>query len=265
MDSAKRIAAGLLQMADVRIDGDRPWDLHVHNDGFYGRVLAGGSLALGESYMDGWWDSDSLDELVARILSHDLQTHVRPSPSFLLLGLKSVLLNLQRKSRAFNIGRRHYDLGNDLYSLMLDKGMNYSCGYWKRADNLDAAQEDKLELVCRKIGLEKGMRVLDIGCGWGGFARHAAERYGAEVVGITVSREQAELAQERCKGLPGRDPAPGLPGRERALRPGRFHRHDRARGLQELPALHGDRGEVPGVGRSLSASHDRREPVRPGA
>ena len=202
MDSAKRIAAGLLEIADVKIDGDRPWDLRVHNDGFYGRVLAGGSLGLGESYMDGWWDSDAVDELVARILSHDLQKHVRPSPSMLLLGLKSVLLNLQRKSRAFNIGRRHYDLGNDLYCLMLDKGMNYSCGYWKRADNLDAAQEDKLELVCRKIGLEKGMRVLDIGCGWGGFARHAAERHGAEVVGITVSREQAELAQKRCEGLP---------------------------------------------------------------
>jgi len=202
MDSAKRFAAELLEIADVRIDGDRPWDLRVHDDDFYGRVLAGGSLALGEAYMDGWWDSGAVDGLVARILSHDLQTRVRPSLSLLLLGLKSVLLNLQRKSRAFNIGRRHYDLGNDLYCLMLDKGMNYSCGYWKRADTLDAAQEDKLELVCRKIGLEKGMRVLDIGCGWGGFARHAAERHGAEVVGITVSREQAGLAQERCKGLP---------------------------------------------------------------
>ena len=202
MDAAKRIAAGLLEGADVRIDGDRPWDIRVHNEDFYGRVLAGGSLALGESYMDGWWDSGAVDELLSRILSHDLQKNVRTSPAVLLVGLKAALVNLQRKSRAFNIGRRHYDLGNDLYCLMLDKGMNYSCGYWKHADNLDAAQEAKLELVCRKIGLQKGMRVLDIGCGWGGFARHAAERHGARVVGITVSREQAGLAQERCKGLP---------------------------------------------------------------
>ena len=202
MDAAKRIAAGLLEGADVRIDGDRPWDIRVHNEDFYGRVLAGGSLALGESYMDGWWDCGAVDELLSRILSHDLQKNVRTSPAVLLVGLKAALVNLQRKSRAFNIGRRHYDLGNDLYCLMLDKGMNYSCGYWKHADNLDAAQEAKLELVCRKIGLQKGMRVLDIGCGWGGFARHAAERHGARVVGITVSREQAGLAQERCKGLP---------------------------------------------------------------
>jgi cyclopropane-fatty-acyl-phospholipid synthase len=204
METAKRIAAELLEMAGVRINGDRPWDIRVHNERFYGRVLAGGSLALGESYMDGWWDSHSVDELLARILTHDLQKHVRPSFAAFVLGLRAVLVNMQRKSRAFNIGREHYDLGNDLYSLMLDRGMNYSCGYWKRADNLDAAQEDKLELICRKIGLEKGMRVLDIGCGWGGFARYAAERHGAEVVGITVSKEQAELATERCKGLPVR-------------------------------------------------------------
>jgi cyclopropane-fatty-acyl-phospholipid synthase len=202
MDAAKRIALGLLEMADIRIDGDRPWDIRVHNEDFFERVLTGGSLALGESYMDAWWDSDSVDELFNRILSHDLNTRIRPSLGVILLGVKAVLLNLQRKSRAFNIGREHYDLGNDLYSMMLDRGMNYSCGYWERAKSLDEAQEDKLELVCRKIGLEKGMRVLDIGCGWGGFARHAAERHGAEVVGITVSREQAALATERCKGLP---------------------------------------------------------------
>jgi cyclopropane-fatty-acyl-phospholipid synthase len=202
MEPAQRIAAEILKTADILTNGERPWDLRVKDQRFFGRVLAGGSLALGESYMDGWWDCDALDELVRRILSNDLQEKVRPSLKMLLLWLRASVLNRQSRSRAYNIGERHYDLGNDLYSLMLDRGMNYSCGYWKRARNLDEAQADKLELVCRKIGLGKGMRVLDIGCGWGGFARHAAERHGATVVGITVSREQAHLAQERCRGLP---------------------------------------------------------------
>ena len=80
--------------------------------------------------------------------------------------------------------------------------MIYTCGYWKDAENLDQAQEAKLDLTCRKIGLQPGMRVLDIGCGWSGFGKFAAEAYGAEVVGVTVSKEQVKLAQERCKGLP---------------------------------------------------------------
>jgi cyclopropane-fatty-acyl-phospholipid synthase len=202
MDNAKRIAQEILKVADIDVDGERPWDLRVHDPRFFGRVLAGGTLALGESYMDGWWDCDRLDELITRMLSNDLQRKVRPSLRVIPLWLKSVFLNVQRKIRAYNIGERHYDLGNDLYGLMLDKGMNYSCGYWKRAKNLDEAQEDKLELICRKIGIEKGMRVLDIGCGWGGLARYAAERHGARVVGITVSREQAELARARCRDLP---------------------------------------------------------------
>ena len=202
MASAQRIVQELLEAADIAEGGDRPWDIHIHDKRFYDRVLSGASLALGESYMDGWWDCDQLDELFSRMLSKDIQHKVRPSLRWLRLWLRSLFVNTQRRSRAFMIAERDYDLGNDLYGIMLDKGMNYSCAYWKRATNLDEAQEEKLELVCRKIGIEKGMRVLDIGCGWGGFARHAAERHRAEVVGITVSKEQAELARERCKNLP---------------------------------------------------------------
>jgi len=84
---------------------------------------------------------------------------------------------------------------------MLDKRMVYSCGYWKEAQNLDEAQEAKLDLICRKINLQPNMKVLDVGCGWGSFCKYAAEKYGAEVVGITISKEQAELAKENCKGL----------------------------------------------------------------
>jgi cyclopropane-fatty-acyl-phospholipid synthase len=121
-----------------------------------------------------------------------------------LLGaaLKARLTRIHGRSRAFEVGRWHYDIGNDLFAVMLDKRMNYSCAYWQEADTLDKAQEAKLELTCRKLGLEPGMRVLDIGCGWGGFAIYAAEKYGVEVTGVTVSGEQVKLAQKRCADLP---------------------------------------------------------------
>ena len=109
---------------------------------------------------------------------------------------------MQGKSRSYEVGKKHYDIGNDLYKNMLDKRMNYSCGYWKKAKNLDKAQEDKLELICKKMMLKKGMKVLDIGCGWGSFAKYASEKYKVSVVGVTISKEQLKLAKKTCKGLP---------------------------------------------------------------
>ncbi len=190
----------LLALAGVRIGGERPWDLHVHDDRLYARVLAEGSLGLGESYMDGWWDCPQLDEFIHRVLAAELDTRVQPWTDALHV-LRARLVNLQRPGRAFRIGRHHYDIGNDLFSRMLDRRMIYSCGYWKDAATLDEAQEAKLDLVCRKLGLEPGMKVLDIGCGWGGTARYAAERYGVSVVGVTVSVEQASWARRLCEGL----------------------------------------------------------------
>ena len=116
--------------------------------------------------------------------------------------LKARLVNLQSTSRAYNIGKKHYDIGNELYKNMLDKRMNYSCGYWKNSKTLDQAQEAKLDLICKKVGLKPGMKILDIGCGWGSFVKFAAEKYKVKAVGITVSKEQAKLARELCKGLP---------------------------------------------------------------
>jgi len=167
----------------------------------YKRVLAGGSLALGESYMDGWWDCKALDQLVYRVLKAELDKEVKGSFKMMKNVLKAKIFNLQRKSRAYVIGERHYDIGNELYKNMLDKRMNYSCGYWKNAKTLDEAQEAKLDLICKKIMLKPGMTVLDVGCGWGGFVKFAAEKYDAKVVGITVSKEQVELAKQLCKGL----------------------------------------------------------------
>lgn len=191
----------LFALADVAIDGSRPWDVTVRNDNLFRRVLMHGSLGLGESYMDGWWECEQIDQLVCRLLSAGLDRQVRTWERT-LAAVRAKMLNLQSPTRSLRVGREHYDIGNDLYCRMLDSRMIYSCGYWKSAVTLDAAQEDKLELICRKLRLEPGMRLLDIGCGWGGLAGFAAERYGVEVVGITVSREQVSLAAERCRGLP---------------------------------------------------------------
>ncbi|MGD2153310.1 MAG: cyclopropane fatty acyl phospholipid synthase [Gemmatimonadales bacterium] len=196
----KRRVEELLAHADVEIGGSRPWDIQVHDERLYARVIAQGPLGLGESYMDGWWDVEVLDEF-HRVLRARLEERVRPLADW-VRALRARAINLQRRSRAFEIGRRHYDIGNDLYRGMLDRRMIYSCGYWKDASSLDEAQEAKLDLVCRKLGLRPGMRVLDIGCGWGGAVQYAAERYGVEAVGITVSEEQVELARELCEGLP---------------------------------------------------------------
>jgi cyclopropane-fatty-acyl-phospholipid synthase len=194
----------LMHEADVwpdRAAAPRAWDPRVHDDRFYGRVLTQGSLGLGEAYMDGQWDVEDLDGMLYRLIASGADEKVRG------LGaawdaLRARLLNLQTESRSFAIGERHYDLGNDLYRAMLGKRLVYSCGYWREANDLDAAQEAKLDLVCRKLGLRAGMRVLDIGCGWGEALKYAAERYGVRGVGVTVSREQADLARALCQGLP---------------------------------------------------------------
>jgi cyclopropane-fatty-acyl-phospholipid synthase len=192
----------ILSLAGIEFNGPAPWDLQVHDGRFYQRVLTQGTLGLGESYMEGWWDCEQLDAFVYRVLRADLYNRANLGWKTKLQLLATRFLNMQTIGKAARNARRHYDLGNGLYQAMLDKRMTYSCGYWKGADNLDQAQENKLDLICRKIDLQPGQRVLDIGCGWGSFARFAAERYGAEVVGITVSPEQASLAREMCQGLP---------------------------------------------------------------
>ena len=192
----------LFGLAEIEINGSNPWDIKVLNERFYKRAVTEVELGLGESYMDGWWDVDKLDEMIYRIVRADLQNKVKHNYKVALQLAGFWLINMQSRQRAFMIGERHYDLGNDLFRKMLDKRMNYSCAYWKDAKTLDEAQENKLDLICKKLILEPGMRVLDIGCGWGAFGKYAAEKYGVEVVGITVSKEQVALGKELCKGLP---------------------------------------------------------------
>ncbi|WP_340103617.1 cyclopropane fatty acyl phospholipid synthase [Rhodohalobacter sp. 8-1] len=192
----------LLVQADICLNGDRPWDLTVHDNRFYDRVIRHGSIGLGEAYMDGWWDAEELDEFFCKLLRAELDKKAGYSPGWILLFLRSLFTNLQRQTKAYQIGERHYDIGNDLYRAMLDKRMVYTGAYWEDASTLDEAQENKLEMVCRKLGLQPGQSVLDIGCGWGSFAKYAAEKYDVEVIGITVSKEQAKLGRELCEGLP---------------------------------------------------------------
>ena len=191
----------MLQNTGITFNGPEPWDPAILNPSFFRRVLVNGSLGLGESYVDGWWECGQLDEFMNRILSNRVEEQ-RIFIKHVISGVLAALFNLQKRSRAFQVGEEHYDIGNDLYRCMLDRRMVYTCGYWAHADNLDDAQRDKLDLVCRKLSVREGMRILDIGCGWGSFAKYAAETYGAHVVGVTVSREQVELGTEHCRGLP---------------------------------------------------------------
>lgn len=191
----------LLAKADIQVGGNRPWDMQINSPGVAERIFTEGSLGLGESYMDGDWEVQALDEFIHRVLRARLHKQVRPT-RVLLHYLKARLINRQTVSRAKDVGEQHYDLGNNFYRAMLDSRMTYTCGYWKDARTLEEAQQAKLDLICRKLQLKPGMRVLDIGCGWGSFMAYAAEHYGVECVGVTISREQAELARQTYPDMP---------------------------------------------------------------
>ncbi|WP_434136388.1 cyclopropane fatty acyl phospholipid synthase (plasmid) [Pseudomonas luteola] len=191
----------LLDLARIKVNGSNPWDIRLHNKGVPEQAFARGNLGLGETYVNGDWDVDRVDEFIYRILKADLSSRIQP-PRLVFHYLRSQLFNLQTQSRAWQVGQTHYDLGNDFYAAMLDPRMTYTCGYWKNATDLASAQEAKLDLICRKLSLRPGMKVLDIGCGWGSFMGYAAEHYGVTCVGVTISREQAEFAKRKYAGLP---------------------------------------------------------------
>lgn len=200
--SSKSLVNTLLESAGITLNGNNPWDIRITHPGVYDRLLHEGALGLGESYMDAWWECDQIDALIERILLAKLENRIKKNKLLLFKFALSKIINMQTKQRALQVGVEHYDLGNTLFEKMLDRNMNYTCGYWKEATHLDEAQLAKMDLVCKKLFLKPGMRLLDIGCGFGSFAKHAAEQYGVEVVGVTISKEQQALAQTRCKGLP---------------------------------------------------------------
>jgi len=192
----------LFLKADIIIDGDRPWDIQVKRSAFYHRLMLHGSMGLGESYLDNMWQCEALDQFFYKLLRADLHKKGSSNLSGIYNLIKARFLNRQCRKRSFQVGEEHYDVGNDLFQAMLDDSLTYSCGYWKQATTLEQAQRAKLDMICRKLKLTSGMRLLDIGCGWGSLVHYAAQKYGVTAVGVTVSKEQAMVARKRCAGLP---------------------------------------------------------------
>lgn len=199
---AQTLVTELMARADVIVGGDRPWDITVHDPRFFDRMIRHGQLGIGESYMEGWWDCDRIDEMSARFIRANLHHESIRDIRFIGYYLRQRLRWIGRKSLAYEVGTQHYDLSNDLFASFLDTTMSYSCAYWQNAETLEQAQTAKLDLICRKLDLKPGMKVLEIGCGWGGWAHHAAKNYGVEVVGVTISKEQHAWAQKLNAGLP---------------------------------------------------------------
>jgi cyclopropane-fatty-acyl-phospholipid synthase len=201
MPTAQKVITDLLAFADIRVNGDRRWDIQVHDRRFFRRVLASGTLGFGESYMEGWWDCDALDEMCCRALRAGLEKRFAFRLPNVWALLTALLANQQTLRRSRKVGRVHYDLSNDFFEAMLDPNMQYSCALFADGDDLASAQLRKLDWICERLCLRPGLRLLDIGCGWGGLARYAARHYGCQVVGITISREQFRFAQRWCRGL----------------------------------------------------------------
>lgn len=198
----RQALARILSVADIKINGTRPWDITVKNDNFYSRALSAGSLGVGEAYMDAWWECRHLDELFFRVLRTDLKKAFDRNIHAIRIYLHAKLLNMQSRSGSSKIARVHYDLPSEFYELFLGPYNQYTCLYYKNTEDLERAEVQRLDLICRKLRLKKSDAVLDIGCGWGGFAKYAAQKYGCHVVGITISKEQAAYARRFTKGLP---------------------------------------------------------------
>lgn len=198
----KEVLGAILDAADIQVGGGRPWDPEVCDSRFYQRVLTERSLGLGESYMDGWWQVEALDQFFYRLLKAGLDVQGPERIRLAKEWLKARFLNPQSPRRSRRVAKQHYGLGNAFYGKMLDRRMQYTCAYWKEAYDLSSAQEAKLDLICRKLHLHENDRVLELGGGWGGFARFAAERYGCHVTVYNISEEQVAYGREYCRNLP---------------------------------------------------------------
>lgn len=187
----------------VTVGGDSDVDIHINDKYLFVKLYFGRSLALGETYMDRGWEANNLYAFASKMFNSDL-AHFFSKRSFgdYWRDISARVRNLQNIVRARQVVKQHYNINDDIYDVMLDESMAYTCGYWPHADNLAMAQVAKANLVCQKLGLESEDKTLDVGCGWGGFADFAARKYGAEVVGVTLSSKQANIAKERTKNLP---------------------------------------------------------------
>ena len=202
--SAREQVTRLLAAADIEIGGARAHDIQVHDDRFYGRLMAEGSVGAGEAYMDGWWDVEQIDALFHHLSRARLDSKLK-RPGMILQALISRLGNAQSRQRSRRVAEQHYDLSNELYRAMLGPTMQYTCAYYGAdgsLNSLDEAQRAKLELIARKLHLSPGMRVLELGGGFGELARYLAAEHGCEVVSYNISEQQVAFGRERCQGLP---------------------------------------------------------------
>ncbi len=199
--SSKEQVTALLTLADIQIGDTRPWDIQVHNEKFYDRVMADANLGAGEAYMDEWWDCQKLDQFFERLILAKIQDKINPA-KFIPHIIKGKILNMQTKHLSKQVAQEHYDVGNTLYSKMLGKHMQYTCGYYEKTKKLDDAQLAKLDLVAKKLMLKPGMKILELGSGFGGLAYHLAKKYKCEVTSYNISKEQVAYGREWCKGLP---------------------------------------------------------------
>lgn len=199
--SSKDLCMALLAKAEIPLNRSKKYGIEVYNEKLWDRIISKRQLGLAEGYMDGWWDCDAIDEFLTRLLEINVLENMKPSPTLFFHWAKSTFLNRQTKSKADKNAKYHYNIGNDLYSRMLDKEMIYSCAYWKRAKSLDQAQLDKLDLICRKLDLKPGMKILDIGSGWGALLRYAAKNYGIIGMGISPADAQVNYANSKVGKL----------------------------------------------------------------
>ncbi len=200
MNPLKSLAREVLSRCDVQLNGSRAWDIQVKDERFYSRALLQGSLGLGEAYLEGWWDCADLEELIYRLITSGLEKKAKQLPGFVAFDWLTTLVNQQTRPKSLRVAERHYNLGNDLFSEFLGQYKNYSCGYFQNTDSLDVAQQQKMDLVCRKLNLSPGDRVLDVGGGWGELARHMARNHGCHVTSINISDEQIRFARKHCQG-----------------------------------------------------------------
>ncbi len=214
-DGAQRVVVELLASAGVQVNGANPWDLKVNDPAFFRRILRDPDLQIGVTYMDGLWDCAAIDQLTERLTGSRVRAKLM-EPAVLCQAplavaeagarktfryLRDALTNRQTIARSTKVAKEHYDVGNVLYSHQLGPTMAYTSGVFAPGYTLEDAQNAKHDLLCRKMGLKPGDRVLDIGCGFGGFARYAAKHYGARVVGLTISNEQLKAARALSEGV----------------------------------------------------------------
>ena len=182
----------LLKHTDLVLDRD----IQINDERVFGEVISNLSLGLGEAYMNGWWDAKdkTLDQIFYNIGTSKLSDKINNTWigkfKLALYWIREKFYNSQTIEKSKLVAYQHYDLGNELYTHMLDPNMIYTCGYWKDSNDLTQSQYAKLDLICRKLKLQPGMNIIDIGCGWGGFCQYAAEKYKVNVTGITISQEQ---------------------------------------------------------------------------